>query len=134
MPILELLIEETSGALVTVYIKHSREAMPPLEVKALLDTGASRTSLDPSVVTELGLIDAGETEVQDFTSPEGTVLPRALCNLVIPGSGIEMEIFNLPVIQAPLEAQGFKAILGRDILSKCVVVWDGRARRCTLAY
>ena len=42
---------------------------------------------------------------------------------------------NLPVVEAPLlQQQGFHALIGRDVLSKCVLVYNGAISTYTLAF
>ncbi|MBY0527846.1 MAG: hypothetical protein K2R98_30900 [Gemmataceae bacterium] len=41
---------------------------------------------------------------------------------------------NLPVIQQPLGQLGYQALIGRDVLERCLLVYDGPAKRYTLAY
>ena len=42
---------------------------------------------------------------------------------------------NLPVVEAPLlQQQGFHALIGRDILANCVLIYDGATKVYTLAF
>lgn len=56
--------------------------------------------------------------------------------LVIPAPGGSPLIFQtIPVIAADLlEAQGFHALIGRDILSRCLFSYNGEVGIFTLAY
>jgi hypothetical protein len=38
------------------------------------------------------------------------------------------------VVEQPLGVLGYQAVLGRDVLAGCLVVYDGPAGACTLAY
>lgn len=135
MPILELTINERDGAQVPVYIRHHTEPKVSEGILALIDTGASKSSLDPSIVKQLELAPGSDTTVQTPTTKgEGEPVSQVKCNVIIPGPGMEMEIFSLTVMETPLLSQGFQMILGRDVLSKCVVVWNGPGNRATLTY
>jgi hypothetical protein len=41
---------------------------------------------------------------------------------------------NHPVLEQPLGPLGYQALLGRDVLAKCLLVYDGPSATFTLAY
>lgn len=41
---------------------------------------------------------------------------------------------NVPVAEAQLAIQGIQALVGRDILKSCLLVYDGQASAFTLAF
>jgi hypothetical protein len=118
---------------------------PPFPVVALLDTGAERTCVDPAVVARPGLphlgavltyapgLGAGPAALggatANFSYEAGLVLLHPVVkppsNLVIP---------ELVVDELPLAALGIEAVIGRDVLAGCVLVYDGPAGSATLAY
>ena len=40
----------------------------------------------------------------------------------------------LSVAELPLANQGFEALIGRDVLSRCVLVYNGKVDQYTLAF
>lgn len=100
----------------------------PVRILALLDTGASGTAIDPSVLNTLALTPTGTTLV---SSPTTGATPQTVnqydVGFVIPApSGAPLFSQTLPVIASELlAAQGFHALIGRDILSQCVFVYNG---------
>jgi hypothetical protein len=156
MPLLEIPFSRPDGlrvqALVTLgrpEIQRRRQArMPipqPLSIIALLDTGAERTCVDPSVVARLGLpISGGGFSAAPgvgvgpavfggstfgFTYEAGLVILHPVTkppsNLVVP----ELEVDSLP-----LAAFGIEAVIGRDVLAGCVLVYNGPSGSAILAY
>ena len=104
----------------------------------LLDTGASCTCVDPSILQALGLKPTGETQL--LTPSTGNVPERADeydCGVFIFAESTEnpYAIRNLPVVETPLlQSQGFHALIGRDVLAKCVLIYNGSANTYTLAF
>jgi hypothetical protein len=42
--------------------------------------------------------------------------------------------YSVPVIESDLTGQGIGALIGRDLLAKCLLVYDGQAGVFTLAF
>jgi hypothetical protein len=109
------------------------------QVRALVDTGASCTCVDPSVLAGLKLTPKGSVNINTASSG-GT--PHAADQydvaLVIPGPvpGSTPLIFpNIPVVASELlNVQGFHALIGRDILGLCLFMYNGETGLFTLAY
>jgi hypothetical protein len=41
---------------------------------------------------------------------------------------LSLSIGNVPVAEAQLSIQGIQALIGRDVLKRCLLVYDGNAR------
>ena len=112
----------------------AKPAMPML-VKALIDTGASCSALDISLVRGLGLIFREAVRIHTPSSgPE-----RHLCNqydasLAIGGKTDQPLERTLFVIESDLESQGIYALIGLDILADCAFVSDGPSGRFSLSW
>jgi hypothetical protein len=55
----------------------------------------------------------------------------------IPGAvphHVPLTLSNVPVTAVELEVQGIQALLGRDILDDCVLVYNGTVGQFTLAF
>jgi len=99
-----------------------------VRVRALIDTGASCSCVDPKVLESLGIQPTGREKVHTASTAEQK--PHETnqydIGLAIP-NGIQPPLMvpNLPVIEAALEHLGYKAIVGRDVLASCILVYDG---------
>src|SRR5689334_19033613 len=119
------------GALVDVHIGLSassvqalrtalRPVPPPSSARALLDTGAEITCVDPSVIQTLALPPGGWTFVN--LPAQGGVGIAALSEAgltVLHPSGNARDhlvVGNLNVYEVPLAGLGYQALIGRDVL------------------
>jgi predicted aspartyl protease len=135
-PLLDAFIS-VSDARRTALIAANQAIPSSVQIRALVDTGASSTCLDPSVVTSLGLTATGTVPMvtpSTGTTPHiaetfdiGLVIPHPTdAPLVIP----TMEVSCVQL----LASQGFHALIGRDILERCVLNYNGTRAWYTLAY
>ena len=110
----------------------------PIAVKGLVDTGASCTSIDPSVVEELELSPTGDLKmVTPSTGSDAVIVPQYDVAIAIYGTTIEQQPKLdpvLPVAEFSLANQGFKVLVGRDVLAGCVLVYNGTIGHYTLCF
>jgi Aspartyl protease len=109
------------------------------QARLLVDTGASNTCVDPSILHGLGLTPTGVATVNTpTTGTQPQTQDQYDVGLLIPGTlttHVPLMVPNLPVICAEfLQAQGFHGLLGRDILSKCILIYNGPMNFFTVAY
>jgi hypothetical protein len=113
-------------------------AVPALQTAdALLDTGASGTCVDPEIITTLGLTPTGTVPVRTPSTGQGSHPAEQYdVRVIIPGPAGEAPLIiqALPILCMDLKVQGFRAIIGRDILAKCQLTYWGVARFVALAY
>lgn len=115
-------------------------AVPDLvQGRALIDTGASCTSVDPTVLDQLQLTPTGSVHVlTPSTGDNPHITYQYDLAIVIPGaarSDAPLHFPVVPVIAADLlQAQGFHALIGRDILRHCVLIYNGKDPYFSLAY
>lgn len=107
-----------------------------VNVRGLVDTGASGTALDPSIIKSLNLTATGSIPIH---TPSTGAAPH-YCDqydvaliLPLPG-GMHYQFAALPVITAELSAQGLQALIGRDVLSGGILIYDGFAGTFTLGF
>ena len=111
-----------------------------LKITAMIDTGATSTCVDHSVFHELGLTPTGSVLVKTpSTGLQPVPADQYDVALFVPSSDashIPLSIMTLPVICCNdfLLSQGFHALIGRDVLSHCVLVYNGGENTFTLAY
>ena len=119
-------------------LKAAGRTPPPWQsVLALVDTGASCTCIDPSVIEALDLQPTGTVPIHTPTTG-GT--PK-VCNqydvglaLLIAPQQVHVSAFTIAVVEAALSEQGIQALIGRDVLSKGMLVYNGVHGSLSLAF
>lgn len=98
---------------------------------ALIDTGASISAVDEGVLIGLGLTPTGTILV---TTPSGVAeQPLYDCEISFPGTPIPTLPFN-SVAGSQLAGLGYSALIGRDVLRHCQLVYNGAEGFWTLAF
>jgi hypothetical protein len=138
----------TGGPLVSVMVAPSQPRQqalkaaglslpPPTNGVFLVDTGASNTVIDPSLIGPLGLSPTG-TIMCHTPSTGGAALPFNQYDVLLflpgPAGGAGWLIPALPVMESALSAQGIMGLIGRDVLDRAMLVYNGPAGHFTLAY
>ena len=97
---------------------------PPTPVSglALVDTGADATCVDRRVAERARLGFVGETRMTSATH-DGEIVPLYSGRLAIDGLARDIELETICGLN--LEPQGLVAVIGRDILEECVLVYNG---------
>lgn len=113
------------------------ERIPDLQpANALIDTGASASMVDPAIVAPLGLTPVSFSPVLT-PSTAGVPVMQPVYDVSIwmyhPQTKHVWER-SFPVLCASLRSQGIDMLLGRDILSECLLVLDGRANQFAIAF
>ncbi len=148
MPVINGLLL-SDGALVEVAVglsfsssKNARAALrpipPPVNTRALLDTGAEMTCIDLSLVPILGLPLGGATLANVPSQGGLTFTPVHDVSLTVlhpSGKAPDNLMFrDLSVLELPIGARGYQVLIGRDVLAKCRFLFDGPGNRFTLSY
>jgi hypothetical protein len=143
---------QREGALVDVQIGISavdalalrqagRPVPPPITAKALIDTGADVTCVDDQALAPLitlgltptrhVLTNLPATGGMNFASEFAVSL-----TILHPSRRPKwhFQIRNQPIVEHPLASLGYQALLGRDVLSRCVLIYDGASGAFTLCY
>jgi hypothetical protein len=110
-----------------------------VKVDALLDTGASATCVDPSVLEKLSLTPTGQTLIKTPSTGNNPVScdQYDVSIFVPPASQSQIPLFigTLPVVCTELLAsQGFHVLVGRDVLAQCIFIYNGSMNWFTLSY
>jgi len=94
----------------------------PVNGSALIDTGASVTCFDPEAATKAGLIiaDSGPRHSATHTNE---IVPIYAGSLLIHKLGFGVNVHR--AYGASLKEQNLVALIGRDILSNCMLVYNG---------
>ena len=110
----------------------------PVSVRGLVDTGASATVVDKAVLSQLGLTPTGMASVH--TPSTGTTPHQCLqydVGLVVPGnqqSDPPLLQATLAVTESDFSMQGIQALIGRDLLRSCILVYNGATGLFSLAF
>jgi predicted aspartyl protease len=106
----------------------------PEKAKALIDTGASISSISPRIAKGLGLVPSGVTPIYSATTgvaPQNCNLYDVCLAFVQPS--IKVLGVNIPVIEVDLFT-GIDVLLGRDMLGQCLCIYDGQSNTFVLAF
>jgi hypothetical protein len=96
---------------------------------ALIDTGASHTSIDENAAQKLGL---GATGSVPMMTPGG---PRQASQYAVAWRISTTASFStIGVMNAELEQQGLLMLLGRDILAGCILAYNGTSGTFSLSW
>jgi len=147
MPHLTLPIIPASGPCLEIAVGVSEQRADALRAKqlpipqpvvktALVDTGASCSCVDPDALNQLGLQPTGKTQIR--TPSTGDAVHAADLYDVSIYLVHSEERYVLPrtvqVVASVTEGQRHDVLLGRDILSQCLLVYDGREETFALAF
>ena len=131
--------------LAAVYINQLRRAgspVPsPIPVRALLDTGAEMTCVDPAVLAPLiraASLRPTRTLYSNVPAAGGLNFVSEYAvgiTIIHPDDPRANLVFrNHPVLEQSLGPLPYQALLGRDVLARCLLVYDGPSSAFTLAY
>lgn len=97
----------------------------------MIDTGASVTAVEESVLQALGLI---ATDITETTVPGGQSLQLLYaCDISFPGTPIPTISVN-PVVGIRLAGLRYSALIGRDLLQQSQLIYNGAEGFWTLAF
>jgi len=103
-------------------LKAQGKPIPNKKVIALIDTGATGSCINNAVAEELKLIARDVVPVQ---TPAGeTKQPIYDVGFALP-SLTQQNILPILVLGADLTGQPYNALIGRDILSMCTLIYNG---------
>jgi hypothetical protein len=111
---------------------------PPRVVRALIDTGASFSSVEPTVLASLGLTPTGTIDFVTPSTGQAVVTTDTYDVDVVIYKGPNDPPLSMPNLRVAacqlFLRQGIHALIGRDILSKCVLIYNGEVNMFTLAF
>jgi len=129
-PVLQIEISLPS-VLAAQFTQQGRPLPSPETGFALIDTGASITGVDVDALARLGLSPFSTINVR---TPQGQAVQGLFaCQMSFPGSPILPQQFNA-VAGSALAGQGYLALIGRDVLQSCQLVYNGPDGFWTIAF
>lgn len=108
-------------------------------IRALVDTGASFTSIEPGVLAALNLTPTGTIDIVTPSTGAGVHTTDTYdVDFLIGGptpSDPPLSIPNLRVAASELFLkQGIHALIGRDVLQRCILVYNGSLNSFSLCF
>lgn len=117
-------------------LRRTGQAVPTrVQLRALLDTGASCTCVDPGALQSLALSPTGRTPVHT-PSTEGIAHEADTYDvgITLMHPNLSLHIGTVPIVESQLDLMGIQALLGRDVLENCLLVYNGQRGFFTLAF
>lgn len=109
---------------------------PQIQVRALVDTGASCTSLDTAILNTLGVPTTGTVacHTPSTTSTQPHTANQYDVSLVLVHPLVIRTWHAIAVTESQLAHQGIQALIGRDVLSACLLTYDGQQQSFCLGF
>ena len=116
--------------------KAGKPIPPSIPVMGLVDTGASCTAIDAGILSQLAIPSSGTSPTHTPSTLAGVPHVANLfdVSVTLMHSQIGKRFHALPVLESHLAHQGFHVLIGRDILSNCLLVYDGVAQSFCLSF
>ncbi|MBI4660696.1 MAG: hypothetical protein HY735_17810 [Verrucomicrobia bacterium] len=108
----------------------------PILIRGLIDTGASCTNVDPTILSQLGVVSTGSVPVHTPSTKAGAphMADQFDVSIILSHPKINWQIHAIPIIASDLVHQGIHALIGRDILANCLFTYDGQGNVFCLAF
>ncbi len=115
-----------------------QDVPPPQVVRALIDTGAGISAVDPTVLKALGLNQTGEAEIHT-PSTRGVAVTTPTYDVkiaILAGRTGDLHFISetIQVTATDLSVHGFQVLIGTDILRKCILHYNGADSLFTVCY
>ena len=117
-----------SSELEKKYKEESKQIPDPINVKALIDTGASSCVIQEDIPKKLGLQPVGQVKMST-PSCENTDCFVYFMRMISPAHGL---IYEGSFIGAPLKVQKIDCLIGRDVLKDSILIYLGYINQFTL--
>jgi predicted aspartyl protease len=109
-----------------------------LPARALVDTGASCTCVDLTVLQQLAIPTTGTTPLLTPSTGQTphTVNQYDVSIVIVFGNPFKVLFgaHTMPVVEADLRPQGILALIGRDVLLTGILQYNGETELFTLAF
>ena len=108
---------------------------PPILIRALVDPGASSTSIVKSVLPPLGLSPTGFVPVTTPTTGSTAVIfDEYEVSLTIVHAELARIFDNVPILGCQPLSDDYQALFGRDLLKFCTFFYNGPDDTFSLAF
>jgi len=133
---------ELAGANVNSLRQAGQPVPPAIAARALVDSGSEVTCIDPAILAPL-IIAAGLRPARfvlaNVPMAGGVNLAAeyfVALSIVHPAGTPRADLIlrNHPVVEQQLGGLGLDVLIGRDLLDRCLTIYDGPGKAFTLAY
>jgi len=108
---------------------------PPIQLRFLIDTGASGTCVEAGLLKPLGLVSSGQIAVHTTSpGPIPAQWPQFDVSLTLLHPLYPYTIFTTPVAECLPLGGNVQGLLGRDILEHCLLIYNGQEKSFSLAF
>ncbi len=128
-PCLRVTVAITSAA-EEAFSKEARPIPPPIAVVALIDTGATGTVIQQGLAQQLGLQPVGAAWIQTPASSDVLCDKYAVRLSFMDG----LMTLDTTVIEAPLRGVPIQCLIGRDVLSRSILIYNGNIKQFTICF
>ena len=119
-----------SGPAANLLRQQSKPVPNPVEITALIDTGASGTAVKPDVIRQLQLTPRGVTNI---ATPSSAAHPCNVYDVSLTfANGVVVPVIT--VIEVPLEGQVIQGLIGRDVLAHGILIYSGYTNTFSLSF
>lgn len=108
-----------------------KQLPPPERIRAVVDTGASDSVLSSTIIRRLDLQPLGRVDVRSAMGGAPVETSQYAVDLLLPSGEI---LSRVAVLAAELEGHPVQALLGRDVLSRAVLVYVGELNAYSLSF
>jgi len=111
-------------------------AIPPLiAARMIIDTGASCTAIQETILKSLGLTPTGTSQILTPSS-KGAPITCATYDVLLSvyHEKHPLVLGTVAVIGSDFSGQGIDGLIGRDVLQECLMIYDGTAGTFSLAF
>ena len=129
-PVLECLVGPTRSR-VAAAMANGSVIPSPVAIRAVVDTGASDSVLNSSLIHRLALEPRGRTWMRIPMGEQPIETRQYAVDLLLPSGEVLSEV---AVLAADLEGHPVQALLGRDVLSRAVLVYVGELNAYSLSF
>lgn len=120
-PMLPVVIQP-SPSFAAALTKAGKPALQPATGMALIDTGATSSCVDGEIAQRMGLAPNGTGVISSASHEKAETLTYPL-RLQFPGWNVNLDCMK--ALAVPIAKQGFIALVGRDLLIRCLFVYNG---------
>lgn len=110
-------------------VSNKKKVPDPVKCDALIDTGASNCVIQQDIPKKLGLSPVGEIAMTTPSCQSCKCYTYYLRMTILPQNIVYEGVFTA----APLMGQQIDCLVGRDLLSTCVLIYNGYMKQFTFS-
>lgn len=129
-PVIEVVFNLTHSAIFA--LKAANQPLPtPIRALGMIDTGATMTTITPSMAAALGIIPINQIQMLTPSTPTAVLVNQYAVDVTFE-TGATVQ--NVAVAESSLSGQHIQCLIGRDILHHGVLIYIGYNNQFTLSF